>query len=341
MTDPAQEAVASGTSGPARMGRFIRVADPQAGPRDGLLASAIARAKQGDANALHFLYVRYADDVYGFVNSIVRDHHEAEDITQNLFAKLMRIIVKYEQREVPFSAWILRVARNAALDHMRARRQIPFEEVRTSDEGDDQVGFERFQSLRTALDALEAEGSDVDGDGTPDTLWIATEPDADGGVPFGITTAAGGTFGTTIRSASPVARSVLVADVTGEGQLIALASDNRQVLLYGISSCSFVPELNAEGQQYAFDLGFTGFGTGVGCVDANRDGTTDLVGLMYEAETNGAGTISRTIVTLDGPQARNGRTDTVPVTRASEAEEAQTVSCGDVTLADDGVTSGP
>jgi hypothetical protein len=182
---------------------------------------------------------------------------------------------------------------------------------------------------------------DVDGDGKPDTLWIAKQPDADGGVPFGITTAAGGTFGTTIRSASPVARSVLVADVTSEGQLIALASDNRQVLLYGISSCSFVPELNAEGQQYAFDLGFTGFGTGVGCVDANRDGTTDLVGLMYEAETNGAGTISRTIVTLDGPQARNGRTDTVPVTRASEAEEAQTVSCGDVTLADDGVTSGP
>ena len=30
--------------------------------------------------------------------------------------------MKYEQREVPFSAWILRVARNAALDHLRARR---------------------------------------------------------------------------------------------------------------------------------------------------------------------------------------------------------------------------
>jgi hypothetical protein len=160
-------------------------------------------------------------------------------------------------------------------------------------------------------------------------------------VPFGITTAAGGTFGTTIRSASPVARSVLVADVTGKGELIALASDHRQVLLYGISSCSLVPELNAQGHQYAFDLGFTGYGTGVGCVDADGDGTTDLVGLKYEAETNGAGTISRTIVTLDGAQARNGATDTVPVTRAGEADEAQTVGCGDVTLTDDGVTTGP
>jgi hypothetical protein len=196
-------------------------------------------------------------------------------------------------------------------------------------------------SANRPADAATTPTLDVDGDGTPDTLWIAQNPDADGGVPFGITTAAGGTFATTIRSASPVARSVVVADVTGQGELIALASDNRQVLLYGISSCSFVPELDEQGQQYAFDLGFTGFGTGVGCVDADGDGTTDLVGLKYESEPNGAGTISRAIVELDGPQARNGATDTVPVTRASEADEAQTVSCGDVTLADDGVTSGP
>jgi RNA polymerase sigma-70 factor (ECF subfamily) len=161
MTDLAPEAKTSGTSSPARTGRFIRVADPKADERNGLLGSAIARAKQGDTNALHFIYVQYADDVYGFVNSIVRDHHEAEDITQNLFAKLMRIIGKYEQREVPFSAWILRVARNAALDHMRARRQIPFEEVRTSDEGHDQVGFERFQSIRMALDRLPGDQREV------------------------------------------------------------------------------------------------------------------------------------------------------------------------------------
>jgi len=53
------------------------------------------------------------------------------------------------------------VARNAALDHMRARRQIPFEEVRTTDEGHEQVGFERFQSLRTALDRLPGDQREV------------------------------------------------------------------------------------------------------------------------------------------------------------------------------------
>ena len=144
-----------------RTGRFTRSQSPVAAD-DGLqLSRAVARAKEGDTGALHFLYVRYADDVYGYVNSIVRDHHEAEDITQNVFAKLMRAILKYEQRDVPFTAWILRVARNAALDHMRSRRQVPVEEVRTSDEGHVQMGFERSQSLKQALEILPAEQREV------------------------------------------------------------------------------------------------------------------------------------------------------------------------------------
>jgi RNA polymerase sigma-70 factor, ECF subfamily len=115
---------------------------------------AIASAKAGDWDALHFLYVRYADDVKRFVQSIVHDSHEAEDITQDVFAKLMRAIKKYEERDVPFAAWILRVARNAALDNVRARRQVPVEQVRTSDEGLDQAVHERAKSLREALASL-------------------------------------------------------------------------------------------------------------------------------------------------------------------------------------------
>ena len=180
---------------------------------------------------------------------------------------------------------------------------------------------------------------DVDGDGQPDTEWIATSPDAHGGVPFGIRTASGGVFSASITSASPATRSVMFADVTGHGEIIALASDGRQVLLYAVSQCQLITEKNLQGKQYAFDLGFTGFGTGVGCVDADGNGTRDLVGLKYVQ--GNPGSIKRTIVTLKGPNARNGATDTVPVTQASTADEAQTVSCGDLTLAANGVTSGP
>ena len=100
-----------------------------------LVQQAIERAKAGDSEGLHFLYVRYAPDVQRYITSFVKDHHEAEDITQNVFAKLMKAIHKYEQRDVPFAAWIMRVSRNAALDHMRSRRATPAEEVRLADDG--------------------------------------------------------------------------------------------------------------------------------------------------------------------------------------------------------------
>jgi RNA polymerase sigma-70 factor, ECF subfamily len=126
-----------------------------------LVSDAVAAAKAGDTSALGFLYTRFGDDVCGYVRSIVQDAHEAEDVTHNVFAKLMVAIQKYEPREVPFAAWILRVARNSALDHVRARRQIPFEEVRTDDGGHEQVGFERARCLRDALMRLPAEQREV------------------------------------------------------------------------------------------------------------------------------------------------------------------------------------
>jgi RNA polymerase sigma-70 factor, ECF subfamily len=140
-------------------GRFHRP-DAREAP-DELVYEAVAAAKRGDMSALHFLYVRFADDVCAYVRSIVRDPHAAEDITQNVFAKLIKAIGKYERRDVPFAAWILRVARNMALDHVRAARQIPVEEVRTSDEGGEQVGFERAHSLRGALQQLPEDQREV------------------------------------------------------------------------------------------------------------------------------------------------------------------------------------
>jgi RNA polymerase sigma-70 factor, ECF subfamily len=133
----------------------------QAARNSRLVQEAIERAQAGDPEGLHFLYVRYAPDVQRFVNSLVKDHHEAEDITQNVFAKLMKAIKKYEQREVPFVAWIMRVARNAALDHMRARRAIPTEEVRIADNGQAQVSIDRGRDLRHALEQLPEDQREV------------------------------------------------------------------------------------------------------------------------------------------------------------------------------------
>ena len=126
-----------------------------------LVHAAAARAKEGDLDALRFLYLRYADNVYGYVCSIVGDEHEAEDVTQHIFSKLTKRLARYEPRVVPFTAWILRVAHNAAIDHLRTRRPVPCEEIRSKDLADDASGRERFAELRLALAALPAEQRNV------------------------------------------------------------------------------------------------------------------------------------------------------------------------------------
>jgi RNA polymerase sigma-70 factor (ECF subfamily) len=127
-----------------------------------LSARAIASAKAGDKSAFHYLYTRYADDVYRYVNGIVRHHAQAEDITQNVFLKLMTAIHRYEQREVPFKAWILRVARNAAFDYMRSNRPlVPCEEIFASDEGYEEAGADCWRMVKHGLDELPDDQREV------------------------------------------------------------------------------------------------------------------------------------------------------------------------------------
>jgi RNA polymerase sigma-70 factor, ECF subfamily len=141
-----------GTTRPA--GRFR--ANAHVADRDGIVSQAVARAKEGDSEAVRFLYMQFADNVYGYVRSIVRDEHEAEDVTQHVFAKLITVISKYEQRTTPFASWILRLAHNAAIDHLRGQRSTPAAEIIGGDErvNDD---ADRGRCLREALSMLPEE----------------------------------------------------------------------------------------------------------------------------------------------------------------------------------------
>jgi RNA polymerase sigma-70 factor (ECF subfamily) len=122
---------------------------------------AVARAKQGDREALRYLYARYADNVYSYVASIVRDHYEAEDVTQQVFAKLTDSLARYEERGAPFLSWLVRLARNAAIDQLRSRRAIPVADPIESETADDGEEADRRETLRSALDTLPEDQREI------------------------------------------------------------------------------------------------------------------------------------------------------------------------------------
>jgi RNA polymerase sigma-70 factor, ECF subfamily len=121
---------------------------------------AVARAKEGDQDAMRFLYITYSNNIYGYVRSIVRDDHEAEDVTQHVFAKLMTTLVKYDDRGVPFFAWLIRMARNVAIDHLRSNRLTPTEHV--LDPGSSTgTNEDRVEAVRAALASLPEDQREV------------------------------------------------------------------------------------------------------------------------------------------------------------------------------------
>jgi RNA polymerase sigma-70 factor (ECF subfamily) len=122
---------------------------------------AVARAQQGDREALRFLYARYADNVYSYVSSIVRDHYEAEDVTQQVFAKLTDSLARYEDRGAPFLSWLVRLARNAAIDQLRSRRAIPVADPIESEAADDGADQDRRETLRSALETLPEDQREI------------------------------------------------------------------------------------------------------------------------------------------------------------------------------------
>jgi len=88
------------------------------GPSD---LELVARLRPRDRAALEALYDRYAHCVYSLALSIVRDQQAAEDITQELFIHLWQFPHLYEPERGAFVPWLLRSARNRAIDILRRR----------------------------------------------------------------------------------------------------------------------------------------------------------------------------------------------------------------------------
>jgi RNA polymerase sigma-70 factor (ECF subfamily) len=85
---------------------------------------AITAVRAGDRAALHYLCSRYADGVRAYVESIVGGRIEADEITKGTFLKLRDALPAYEAGGLPFEGWLLRLARSAALDFLRGRRDM-------------------------------------------------------------------------------------------------------------------------------------------------------------------------------------------------------------------------
>jgi RNA polymerase sigma-70 factor, ECF subfamily len=101
------------------------------------LERLVERAQRGDRAAVEELYLLHFDRIYSYLHMSVGNRHDAEDLTTQVFLKMLESIRKFRWRSAPFSAWLFRIAHNLAMDYFRAnKRWQPEEEVPEPDPGE-------------------------------------------------------------------------------------------------------------------------------------------------------------------------------------------------------------
>lgn len=94
---------------------------------DRVFDRCMERIRQGDRDALKEIYTAYAGFLFHMILGILKNRENAEDVTSEFFIKLWEIADRY----VPGTghrAWLTRIARNMAIDYLRAhKREIPYD----------------------------------------------------------------------------------------------------------------------------------------------------------------------------------------------------------------------
>ena len=116
-------------------------------------------AKAGDEAALAELYSLYFPRVYRYILARMGNPYDAEDLTEEVFLRVLDAIERFQWREAPFSAWLFRIAHNAVISQRRkdgARgRSSPLSEALAVDSQGPEEMVENRLALNEIMKAAE------------------------------------------------------------------------------------------------------------------------------------------------------------------------------------------
>lgn len=115
----------------------------------------LERFAAGDVEAFEALFRQHQCEVYGWILRIVRDRATAEDLTIETFWRMYRAHARFDAARGNCTAWLRRIATNAALDHLRrTRREVPLPE--DPPDAPKVPAAERSELQRTILSAMNS-----------------------------------------------------------------------------------------------------------------------------------------------------------------------------------------
>lgn len=127
----------------------------------------IHRAQEGDEEVIRALYEHYHQAVFRYLYYRVGDRQTAEDLTSEVFLRMLRFLGNFRPPSSTFPAWLFQIARNLSVDHFRkasVRDHVALEESTVPDTGRVDSEVDRKLSSETlgrALEKLTDEQRDV------------------------------------------------------------------------------------------------------------------------------------------------------------------------------------
>lgn len=100
----------------------------------------VQAAQRGDKHAFAQLVKKYEQRVYNLARKMVRDPQDAEDVLQETFINVYRHLNDF-QGEAAFATWLYRIATNASLMKLRARKDyaVSLDEPMEADDGENMM----------------------------------------------------------------------------------------------------------------------------------------------------------------------------------------------------------
>jgi len=116
-------------------------------------------AKAGDQAALSELYQSYFPRLYRYILARTGNTYDAEDLTEDVFMRVLEAIERFQHREAPFSAWLFRIAHNAVISQRRKEgargRSSPLSEALPVDSQGPEEMVENRLALNEIMKAAE------------------------------------------------------------------------------------------------------------------------------------------------------------------------------------------
>ena len=90
-----------------------------------IVENVVRRAQAGDQSAFAELYERYYDQIFRYVSFKCGSRLEAEDLTGEVFLRMLESIDKFKFQGFPFTSWLYRIAHNLVVDNFRRKGRKP------------------------------------------------------------------------------------------------------------------------------------------------------------------------------------------------------------------------